>query len=96
MADFSDFLKSVEYFKDLDDEEIGLLNDVCRLETYAADTVVIAEGTSKDNFYIIQDGSVSILNGFINRTAACWLRCVGAMYSGSFLLLMTSRAVPRW
>jgi CRP-like cAMP-binding protein len=64
MADFSDFLKSVAYFKDLDDREIELLNDVCQLESYAADSIVIAEGTSRDNFYIIQTGSVNIFKRF--------------------------------
>lgn len=60
MTDFSDFLKSVAYFQDLDEEAFRLLNHVCRLETYAAGSIVIAEGTRKDNFYIIQEGSVSI------------------------------------
>ena len=64
MTDFSEFLKKVEYFKTLDDHEIGLLNDVCRLEEYGADAVVIAEGTRKDNFYIIQEGTVSIYKRF--------------------------------
>ena len=64
MADFIDFLKNVEYFKDLDDREIRLLNDVCRVETYAADSIVIAEGRGRDNFYIIQNGSVNIYKRF--------------------------------
>ncbi|MEN8244507.1 MAG: hypothetical protein ABFS43_06355 [Thermodesulfobacteriota bacterium] len=36
---------------------LEMLNDVCQVETYAADSIVIAEGTRKDNFYIIQDDS---------------------------------------
>jgi CRP-like cAMP-binding protein len=64
MADFSDFLKSVECFRALDLQEIELLNEVCSLEVHEAGSVVIAEGTRKDNFYIIQDGSVSIYKRF--------------------------------
>lgn len=62
--DYREFLKSIEYFQGLDDKEIRLLSDVCQLETYAADHVVIAEGTRKDSFYIIQSGSVSIYKRF--------------------------------
>ena len=64
MTDFRDFLQSVEYFQDLDDGDIDLINRVCRLETYAPDSVVIAEGTPRDNFYIIKNGSVSIYKRF--------------------------------
>ena len=64
MADFSDFLKSIEFFQDLDDREIRLLNDVCRLETYATGSVVIAEGSRRDNFYIIQEGLVSVFKHY--------------------------------
>ena len=62
--DYRDFLKTIEHFKDLDDREIRLLNDVCRLETHVAGSIVIAEGTRRDNFYIIQNGSVSVYKRF--------------------------------
>ena len=64
MTDFSEFLKTIAHFKTLDDHEIGLLNAVCRLEEYTAGSIVIAEGTRKDNFYIIHQGSVSIYKHF--------------------------------
>ena len=64
LMDYRDFLKTIEHFKDLDDREIRLLNDVCRLETHVAGSIVIAEGTRRDNFYIIQNGSVSVYKRF--------------------------------
>ena len=64
MENYQDFLKSVEHFQELDDGEIRLLNDVCRLETYAAGSIVIAEGDRRESFYIIKSGSVSIYKRF--------------------------------
>jgi CRP-like cAMP-binding protein len=63
MRDRFEFLKHIEFFKALSDDEIQLLNQACVLESYEADQVVIREGDLKEKFYIILEGSVSIVKG---------------------------------
>ena len=64
MGKYSEFLKTVEYFKGLDDREIDLLDRVCRPETYEADRVVIAEGGRKEKLFIVLEGAVKIFKRY--------------------------------
>lgn len=63
MHDRYNFLKNVEFFNTLNDDEIQMLNQACVLESYEADQIVIREGDLKEKFYIILNGSVSIIKG---------------------------------
>ena len=58
-----EFLKNIEFFKALNDDEIELLDQACVLESYEANQVVIREGDIKEKFYIILEGSVAIIKG---------------------------------
>jgi len=64
MGNYSEFLKTVEYFRDLDDREIELLGQVCRPEVYETDRIVIEEGGRKEKFFIIKEGEVKIFKHF--------------------------------
>ena len=63
MHDQYEFLKHIEFFNALRDEEIQLLEQACDLESYEADQVVIREGDLKEKFYIIREGAVRIVKG---------------------------------
>ena len=63
MCDRYEFLKKIEFFKALSDHEMALLNQACVLESYEAEQIVIREGDLKEKFYIILEGSVSIIKG---------------------------------
>ena len=63
MRDRYEFLENIEYFSALNVDEIKLLDQACVLESYEANQVVICEGDLKEKFYIILEGSVSIIKG---------------------------------
>jgi CRP-like cAMP-binding protein len=67
MSDYIEFLKSIEFFKPLDGDDLKLLNQACKLETYDKGQVVIAEGDIKEKFYIIFKGSVNIYKGYYGK-----------------------------
>ncbi len=58
------FLRRVYFFKDLDDEEIGLIAAACTEEDYAAGDILFVEGSKADRFYIVIEGRVEVWKNF--------------------------------
>ncbi|MCC6544678.1 MAG: cyclic nucleotide-binding domain-containing protein [Nitrospirae bacterium] len=55
-----DDLKRIEFFSDLADDEIKLIQGICREENYHAGDYIIVEDAPADNLYILKNGKVSI------------------------------------
>ena len=67
MSDYFEFLKGIEYFKQLEQQQLLLIYRVCVLETYDKGQVVISEGEMKEKFYIIFEGMVSVLKNYAQK-----------------------------
>ena len=59
-----EFLRRVFFFKDLNDEEIGLVAGSCLEEEYAPGDVLFAEGSIADRFYIVIEGRVEVWKNY--------------------------------
>ncbi len=59
MISFDD-LKRIEFFADLTDEELILVQGICREENYSAGAYIFTEDANADNLYILKKGKVSI------------------------------------
>jgi len=59
----SDFLKGVYFFRDLSDEEIERIQQVCHQAEYQAGEVIFREGAQADRFYIVLEGAVEVWKG---------------------------------
>ena len=55
-----DALRTCEVFSGLTDEELTQILLFCHEERHAKDTIMFHEGDAADNFYIVQDGQISI------------------------------------
>ena len=51
-----DFLKKVELFRPLNNEELGLINDSLEEMTFEKGSIIVREGESGDKFYVIKHG----------------------------------------
>src|ERR1700741_791830 len=60
MADAKALLKTVSIFKDLDDEEIGQVADVCKEEKFNSGEYIFKEGEHGNRLYLIVEGEVRI------------------------------------
>ena len=60
MTAIIDFLKRVDLFTGLSDEMLAQVADMCRPQTYSADSTIIQHNTPSDKFYLIEEGSVKI------------------------------------
>jgi len=60
MAEVTELLKQVMIFKDLDDDEIGLVADVCKEEKFVSGEYIFREGEHGNRLYLIVDGEVRI------------------------------------
>lgn len=60
MPEARDLLKEVAIFKDLDDEEIGLVAEVCKEEKYVSGEYIFREGENGNRLYLIVEGEVRI------------------------------------
>lgn len=67
MKDTAEFIKHIEYFQYLDDEEIRRIATVCEPERHDAGCVVIAENELKEKFYIIRKGAVQVFKNYGSR-----------------------------
>ena len=67
MSDYFEFLKGIEYFKHMEQQQLLLIYRVCVLETYDKGQVVISEGEMKEKFYIIFEGMVSVLKNYAQK-----------------------------
>jgi len=54
------FLKNVYFFKELSDDEIKIIQNVCHEKEYSAKAVIFKEKSKADKFYIILDGAVEV------------------------------------
>jgi CRP-like cAMP-binding protein len=64
MSDYFEFLKRIEYFKHMEQQQVLLIHRVCVLERYDKGRVVISEGETKEKFYIIFEGAVNVLKNY--------------------------------
>jgi CRP-like cAMP-binding protein len=67
MSDYFEFLKSIEYFKQMDQHQLRLIHQTCVPETYDAGQVIISEGEMKEKFYIVFDGVVKVLKNYFQH-----------------------------
>lgn len=60
VSDHYAFLKRVDFFRSLSDEEIRLLDSACHEERYEPGDVLFCEGSMADRFYIVMEGRVEV------------------------------------
>jgi CRP/FNR family cyclic AMP-dependent transcriptional regulator len=60
MAEVAELLKKVAIFKDLDDEEIAQVAEVCKTEKFVSGEFIFREGEHGNRLYLIIDGDVRI------------------------------------
>ncbi|MGH7619166.1 MAG: cyclic nucleotide-binding domain-containing protein [Gemmatimonadaceae bacterium] len=60
MAAVTDLLQKVAIFKDLDDDEIKQVADVCREEKFVSGEYIFREGEHGNRLYLIVEGDVRI------------------------------------
>jgi len=60
MADATDLLRKVAIFKDLTDDELALVAEVCREETFTSGEHIFHEGEQGNRLYLIVHGEVRI------------------------------------
>jgi len=61
--EYISYIKKVEVFSPLRDEEVRLLAQLARLERYAKGEIVVKEGDEGESMYIIVEGSASVVKG---------------------------------
>jgi signal transduction histidine kinase len=54
------FLRNVYFFRDLSDDEIRKLAEVCKEERFAKGDIIFLEGAKADYFYIVAEGTVEV------------------------------------
>ena len=60
MADVKDLLRGVAIFKDLDDDEIQQVAEVCKPEDFVSGEYIFREGESGNRLYLVVEGEVRI------------------------------------
>jgi CRP-like cAMP-binding protein len=60
MADYTDLLKSVAIFQDLDEGELARVSEVCRIQDFVSGEYVFKEGEPGNRLYLVVDGEVRI------------------------------------
>ena len=60
MGDVAELLKTVSIFKDLDDDELASLADVCKEEKFVSGEYIFHEGEHGNRLYLIVEGGVRI------------------------------------
>lgn len=61
MSNITNFLKRVDLFSGLSDVMLNNVAGLCQPQIYNADSIIIRQDTSPDNFYLIQEGTVQIV-----------------------------------
>ena len=56
----NDFLKSVEIFKELDENQLSAVLGCCREEQHRSGTKLFGEGEPASNLYIVKTGQVDL------------------------------------
>jgi CRP/FNR family cyclic AMP-dependent transcriptional regulator len=60
MAEVAELLKKVAIFKDLDDDELALVADVCKEQKFVSGEYIFHEGEHGNRLYLIVEGDVRI------------------------------------
>jgi CRP/FNR family transcriptional regulator, cyclic AMP receptor protein len=60
MAEVVDLLRNVAIFKDLEADELALVAEVCRPESFVSGEYIFKEGESGNRLYLIVEGEVRI------------------------------------
>jgi len=60
MADVRELLRGVAIFKDLDDDELQQIAEVCKPEDFVSGEYIFREGESGNRFYLVVEGEVRI------------------------------------
>jgi CRP/FNR family transcriptional regulator, cyclic AMP receptor protein len=55
-----DDLKGIEFFRDLTEEEIRSIQEICTEEIYHTGDVIFKEDTSAEHLYVLKSGKISI------------------------------------
>ena len=53
-------LEQVDIFQDLTDDQLKLIDEITRKETFTKDSIIFEENSPSQEFYIILDGEVEI------------------------------------
>ena len=60
MAEVNELLKGVVIFKDLDDDELNQIAEVCKPENFNSGEYIFREGESGNRLYLVVEGEVRI------------------------------------
>ena len=60
MPTTTELLKNVPIFKDLDEDELARVAEICRHEVYESGAYIFREGESGNRFYLVASGEVRI------------------------------------
>src|SRR3954469_25257217 len=60
MADVRELLRNVAIFKDLDDDELQQIAEVCKPENFNSGEYIFREGESGNRLYLVVEGEVRI------------------------------------
>jgi CRP-like cAMP-binding protein len=60
MADVKELLRNVAIFKDLDDDELQQIAEVCKSEDFISGEYIFREGESGNRLYLVLEGDVRI------------------------------------
>jgi len=77
-------MKSIDFFKQLDNSELEELLDHCQVRKYEYNELIVKESNAGNIFYVVMQGSVKIIKGDLlktNRTLATIAKgdCFGEM-----------------
>ncbi|MBA4073146.1 MAG: cyclic nucleotide-binding domain-containing protein [Gemmatimonas sp.] len=60
MADYTELLKGVAIFQDLDEGELARVSEVCRVQDFVSGEYVFKEGEPGNRLYLVIEGEVRI------------------------------------
>src|SRR5260370_2500843 len=60
MADVKELLRGVAIFKDLEDEELQQIAEVCKPEDFVSGEYIFREGETGNRLYLVAEGEVRI------------------------------------
>ena len=64
MCPYVDRLRTIEQFQRLTEDDLKQIEAVCQEAPFEDGEIIIAEGTTSDNFFILLDGTVQIWKKF--------------------------------
>ncbi len=61
MAQYLSILKQAEIFDGMDSAQLGLISTCCQEKSFSAGEIILPEGATSDELYVIANGEVEIL-----------------------------------